>query len=279
MTAMPEGAGAADIADVAKQPLRFFDSHCHLGYGDTLDGSIDWAKVDRLVERARAEGVAAMVSVGTDRRHSEAQIAVAARYDDVWATVGLHPHDASAGIESIVDLVDRPKVVAIGECGLDYHYDHSPRDIQRIAFAAQIALAHERNLPLVIHTREAWAETFDILRAEGVPSHTIFHCFTGSPDEAAVCLDLGAYLSFSGIVTFKTAADLRESARRCPTDRFLIETDTPYLAPVPHRGKPNEPAFVPLVAACLAEVMTLDLEAVAYHSFANATVAFLLGGS
>ena len=261
------------------QRLRFFDSHCHLGYGDTLDGSIDWTKVDRLVERARAEGVAAMVSVGTDRRHSEAQIAVAARYDDVWATVGLHPHDASDGVDSIVDLVDQPKVVAIGECGLDYHYDHSPRDVQRTAFAAQIALAHERKLPLVIHTREAWADTFDILRAERVPARTIFHCFTGAPDEAAVCLELGAYLSFSGIVTFKTAADLRESARRCPTDRFLIETDTPYLAPVPHRGKPNEPAYVPLVAACLAEVMTLDLEAVAYHSFANATVAFQLGGS
>ena len=276
---MPEEAEAGTAAADGEQRLRFFDSHCHLGYGDTLDGSIDWTKVDRLVERARAEGVAAMVSVGTDRRHSEAQIAVAARYDDVWATVGLHPHDAGAGVDSIVDLIDQPKVVAIGECGLDYHYDHSPRDVQRTAFAAQIALAHERNLPLVIHTREAWADTFDILRAERVPARTIFHCFTGAPDEAAVCLELGAYLSFSGIVTFKTAADLRESARRCPTDRFLIETDTPYLAPVPHRGKPNEPAYVPLVAACLAEVMTLDLEAVAYHSFANATVAFQLEGS
>ena len=277
---MPKEAEAGTAAtDADTAPMRFFDSHCHLGYGDTLDGSIDWTKVDRLVERARAEGVAAMVSVGTDRRHSEAQIAVAARYDDVWATVGLHPHDAGAGVDSIVDLIDQPKVVAIGECGLDYHYDHSPRDVQRTAFAAQIALAHERKLPLVIHTREAWADTFDILRAERVPARTIFHCFTGAPDEAAVCLELGAYLSFSGIVTFKTAADLRESARRCPTDRFLIETDTPYLAPVPHRGKPNEPAYVPLVAACLAEVMTLDLEAVAYQSFANATVAFQLEGS
>ena len=276
---MPDRAGDDAGAVGEATPLRFFDSHCHLGYGETLDGSIDWTKVDRLVERARAGGVAAMISVGTDRRHSEAQIAVAARYDDVWATVGLHPHDASAGVDSIVDLIDQPKVVAIGECGLDYHYDHSPRDVQRTAFAAQIALAHERKLPLVIHTREAWADTFDILRAERVPARTIFHCFTGAPDAAAVCLELGAYLSFSGIVTFKTAADLRESARRCPTDRFLIETDTPYLAPVPHRGKPNEPAYVPLVAACLAEVMTLDLEAVAYHSFANATVAFQLGGS
>ena len=275
---LKEAEAGTAAADGGQRP-RFFDSHCHLGYGDTLDGSIDWTKVDRLVERARAEGVAAMVSVGTDRRHSEAQIAVAARYDDVWATVGLHPHDAGAGADSIVDLIDQPKVVAIGECGLDYHYDHSPRDVQRTAFAAQIALAHERKLPLVIHTREAWADTFDILRAERVPARTIFHCFTGAPDEAAVCLELGAYLSFSGIVTFRTAADVRESARRCPTDRFLIETDTPYLAPVPHRGKPNEPAYVPLVAACLAEVMTLDLEAVAYHSFANATVAFQLEGS
>jgi TatD DNase family protein len=285
VTALTGGNGAEPGHD----GLRFFDSHCHLGYGDILGaqddadagfgGAIDWENVDRLVERARRAGVAAMVSVGTDRRHSRAQIAVAQRYDDVWATVGLHPHDAIDGVASIADLVDEARVVAVGECGLDYHYDHSPRDVQRAAFAEQIALAHRVGLPLVIHTREAWADTFDILRAEGVPEHTIFHCFTGGPDEAAGCLALGAYLSYSGIVTFKTATDLRESARRCPPDRFLIETDSPYLAPVPHRGKPNEPAFVPLVAACLAEVMHLDVAAVAYHSFANATVAFELGGS
>ena len=145
-------------------------------------------------------------------------------------------------------------VIAVGECGLDYYYDHSPRAEQREAFAAQIHLANERSLPLVVHTRDAWAETFDILDAVGVPERTIFHCFTGGPDEARQCIERGAYLSFSGIVTFKTATELHEAARRCPPDRILAETDSPYLAPMPHRGRTNQPAYVVHVVEALADL-------------------------
>ena len=146
------------------------------------------------------------------------------------------------------------EVVAVGECGLDFHYDHSPRDQQAEVFAAQIAMALAHDLTLVIHTREAWPETFDILAAEGVPPRTVFHCFTGGPDEARRCLDLGAVLSFSGIVSFPIATDLHAAAQLCPIDRLLVETDSPYLAPVPHRGKKNQPAWVVDVAAALAAV-------------------------
>jgi TatD DNase family protein len=256
--------------------MQWCDNHCHLGYGDTI-GALD--AVRAVVERARAAGVTRMITVGTDRTHSEEQIAIANAFDDVWATVGLHPHDASNGVDTIIDLFDRPRVVAVGECGLDYHYDHSPRDVQRRAFAAQIDLAHARALPLVIHTREAWDDTFAILDAHGMPSTTIFHCFTGDAMQARSCLDRGAYLSFSGIVTFKTATDVREAAALCPVDRLLIETDSPYLAPVPHRGRRNEPAYLPLVGACLAEVRHTAVEDLAYHSFFNATVAFHLAPS
>jgi TatD DNase family protein len=166
--------------------------------------------------------------------------------------------------------------VAIGECGLDYHYDHSPRDVQRAAFAAQVALAHERGLPLVIHTREAWADTFAVLAAEGTPATTVFHCFTGGPDEARRCLDLGAYLSFSGIVSFKTATDVRAAAALCPDENLLVETDAPYLAPVPHRGRRNEPAYLPAVGAALAAATGRDIEAVAALTDRNARVAFRL---
>ena len=151
----------------------------------------------------------------------------------------------------------------MGECGLDYHYDHSPRDVQRDVFAAQIGLAHAHDLPLVIHTREAWDDTFAILAAEGVPERTVFHCFTGGPDEAGAGLDLGAHLSFSGIVTFKTADDVRAAAALCPLDRLLVETDAPTWPRCPHRGRPNRPALVPLVGAGVAEVRGQDVEAVA----------------
>ena len=149
-------------------------------------------------------------------------------------------------------------VVGIGECGLDYHYDHSPRPVQREAFALQVELAHRHGLALVIHTREAWDDTIDILTASGVPEQTIVHCFTGGPDEARRCLDLGASLSFSGVVTFKNAAEVREAAALCPLDRLLVETDTPFLTPVPHRGTLNEPARVPLVGAAIAQVKGVE---------------------
>lgn len=240
--------------------MQLFDSHCHV-YDDRMPGGTTEA-----VATARAAGVTGMVAVGCDRETSEAAIAVAAEHDDVWATVGLHPHEARFGVETIVDLLDRPGVVAVGEAGLDYFYDHSPRDVQREAFAAQIQLAHERQLPLVIHSRDAWDDTFGVLDAEGTPTGTIFHCFTGGPDEARRCLDIGAHVSFSGIVTFASAADIQAAARLVPADRMLIETDAPYLAPVPHRGRPNQPAFVAHTAQFIA-----DLRGVPVGEVASAT--------
>ena len=237
------------------------DSHCHVPY--------EGVDVD-VIDAARAAGVTRLVTVGTDAEQSRAAIAVATQHENVWATVGLHPHDAKDGVDTVVPLLDSAPagtVVAVGECGLDYHYDHSPRDVQRVAFAEQIALAHQRNLALVIHTREAWDDTFAILAAEGVPDRTVFHCFTGGAPEARRALDLGAHISFSGIVTFKGAADVREAAALCPLDRLLVETDSPYLAPVPHRGQVNTPAWVPLVGAAVAAAKGVTTETVEIASW------------
>ena len=245
----------------------YTDSHCHID--DRLPGGADGA-----VAAARAAGITRMITVGCDEASSRTAIEMAARFDDVWATVGVHPHDAKDGLDFVEDLLAAPRVVAVGECGLDYHYDHSPRDVQRDAFAAQIALAHRHGLPLVIHSREAWDDTFDVLRVEGAPERTVFHCFTGGPDEARRCLDVGAFVSFSGIVTFKTATDLQDAARLCPSDRLLIETDSPYLAPVPHRGKPNQPAFVTVVGDFVAALRGETSDQVAASTAAAASVAF-----
>ncbi len=253
--------------------MGWFDSHCHLD-DDLMPGG-----TAAVLDAARMAGVEGVVAVGTDASHSAAAIAIAADHDDVWATVGLHPHDAVNGVESVVELLDAPKVVAVGECGLDYHYEHSPRAVQRHAFAAQIALAHENHLALVIHTREAWDDTFDLLASQGAPDRTVFHCFTGGPDEARRALDLGAFLSFSGIVTFKHADDLRAAAVLCPADRLLVETDAPFLAPVPHRGRPNQPALVSVVGAALAEVRRVNVARVQDDTQANARVAFGLPSS
>jgi len=248
--------------------MTWIDNHCHLHDARIPGGAA------AAVEAARSAGVTGMITVGCDRPTSLAAISVAAQFDDVWATVGLHPHDSVNGVETITDLFDHPKVIAVGECGLDFHYDHSPRDLQRAAFVEQIHLAHHLRLPLIIHTREAWVETFDILRAEGAPPQTIFHCFTGGADEARQCLDLGGFVSFSGIVTFKTATDVQEAAKLCPADRLLVETDSPYLAPLPHRGKPNHPANVTLVGAFLADLRGEDPEALAAASVAATCLAF-----
>jgi TatD DNase family protein len=167
-------------------------------------------------------------------------------------------------------------VVAVGECGLDYFYEHSPRPVQRAAFAAQIALAQAHDLALVIHARDAWDDLFEVLAAEGVPERTILHCFTGGPEEVTRCLEAGMFVSFSGIITFKNASDIREAAALCPLDRLLVETDSPFLAPVPHRGRPNEPALLPLVGATVAEVKGCAVEAVAASTAAAAALAFAL---
>jgi len=230
------------------------DSHCHLQYEGVPADAVD---------RAVAAGVGFMICIGTDAEQSAAAIAIArSRPEHVRATVGLHPHDAKDLVDGIIPLLDAPEVVAVGECGLDYHYDHSPRPVQREMFAAQIDLAAERGLALVVHTREAWDDTFAILGA-GPAVRTVFHCFSGGPAEARRALDLGAWLSFSGIVTFKTADDLRAAAALAPLDRLLVETDSPYLTPVPHRGTPNQPALVPLVGAAVAAargVAAVDIE-------------------
>ena len=251
--------------------MAWFDSHCHVPY----EGLEDAAAV---IAAARDAGVARMVTVGTDAEQSRAALDVARRFDDVWATVGLHPHDAKNGVDTILPMLreglDAGDCVAIGECGLDYHYDHSPRDVQRDAFAAQIALAHQHDLALVIHTREAWTDTWDILRAEGVPARTVFHCFTGGEDEARECLGLGASLSFSGIVTFKNAEDVRGAARMCPLEATLVETDSPYLAPQPHRGRTNTPAFVPFIGAALASIHNVSVTEVERVTWENANRLF-----
>jgi TatD DNase family protein len=226
------------------------------------------------VEEARAEGVERVITIGTDAEESRKALDVARRVDGVWATVGVHPHDATEGVDGIIPLLGERKVVAVGECGLDYHYDHSPREAQRSVFAQQIALALEQDLALVIHTREAWDDTFDILNSEGVPHRTVLHCFTGGPDEARRGLDIGAYLSFSGIVTFKGADDVREAAALCPLDRMLVETDAPFLAPVPHRGQPNRPAWVKVVGEAIAGVTNVAAGEIEGATWANTARVF-----
>ncbi len=203
----------------------------------------------------------------------------------LWATAGLHPHDASEGTEETIRLLEDAvaggastseggRLVAVGECGLDFHYEHSRRDVQREAFAEQVAAAQRLGLALVVHARDAWVDLFDVLHAEGVPDRSVLHCFTGGPDDARRCLDAGMVLSFSGIVTFKNAADVREAVSLCPLDRLLVETDSPFLAPVPYRGKRNEPSYVPIVGAAVAEIKGLDPAVVAAASSETASRVF-----
>ncbi|MEO6317644.1 MAG: TatD family hydrolase [Acidimicrobiales bacterium] len=247
--------------------MRWIDDHCHLNR--------DPVRADEQVAAAAAVGVERLITVGCDVGQSADYIDISRRYPGtVWATVGVHPHEAKDGIGGLEALLGEPEVVAVGECGLDFHFDHSPRDQQAEVFAAQIALAHQHDLALVIHTREAWPETFDILAAEGTPPRTVFHCFTGGPDEARHCLDLGAVLSFSGIISFPSATDLHAALVLCPLDRLLVETDSPYLAPVPHRGKPNQPAWVVDVAAALARLKAVDLEDVASSTWETAAATY-----
>lgn len=247
------------------------DSHCHLTY----DGVGDEA-----VEAARQAGVTRMVTIGTDAASSQDAVAAAHRHADVYATIGLHPHEASHGTAGVATLLDEadPKVVGVGECGLDYYYEHSPRPAQRDAFAMQVGMARQLDLALVVHTRDAWDDTFAVIDAEHPPERWIVHCFSGGPEEARRALDRGAYLSFSGIVTFKKAAEVQDAARLCPLDRMLVETDSPFLAPVPNRGKPNQPAWVPLVGEAIARLKGVGVEEVARATWDSATAAFRLPG-
>ncbi|MEM9565148.1 MAG: TatD family hydrolase [Actinomycetota bacterium] len=253
----------------------WFDNHCHLTTLSRGDGE---PMADEAVAEARAAGVTRLLTVGCTVPDSLQAAAVAERFDDVWSTAGVHPHDASEGIDGLEALFEHPSVVAVGECGLDFHYDHSPRDVQADVFLRQVELANRNDLALVIHTRDAWEETFDLLDRAGQPERTVFHCFTGGPDEASAAIERGGWLSFSGIVTFKNAEEVREAARLTPSDKMLVETDSPYLAPVPLRGKPNRPANVAIVGEFLADLLGRPVEEVAATTTANANTLFGLDG-
>jgi TatD DNase family protein len=243
--------------------LRWTDDHCHL--------PSDPSKAADLVEDAHAAGVERLITVGTDLDSSRAAIGIARFHaGTVFATAGLHPHDAKDGLDGIEALLGEPEVVAVGECGLDYHYDHSPRDVQREVFAAQVALAVELARPVVIHTRVATDDTMAVLREAGAGRvRGVMHCFSGTPDEARQALDLGFYISLAGIVTFPKADDLREVARLVPLDRLLVETDAPFLAPVPYRGRRNEPAWARVTLEAIARLRGVPFEELSSHVGAN----------
>jgi TatD DNase family protein len=239
----------------------FVDSHCHLNYKGLAE------QQPAVLARARAAGVSKMLNIATRASEWDDVLAVAERERDVYASVGVHPHDADTHpdveTQTLVERARHPKVVGIGESGLDFYYDKSDRDRQRASFRAHIAAARESGLPIIVHTREAEADTHEILADEmGKGAYSgVIHCFTASRDFAAKALALGLYISISGIVTFKNAKDLQETARVLPLKRLLIETDSPFLAPVPHRGKPCEPAFVADTARFLAELRGESVEA------------------
>jgi TatD DNase family protein len=245
------------------------DSHCHLNYKGLVE------EQQAVLARARARGVTAMLNIATRENEWDAVLATAEREPDVWATVGIHPHEADQhshiDTAKLVARAAHPRVVGIGESGLDYYYDHSDRARQQASFRAHIAAAREAKVPLVVHTRDAEEDTAAILKEEmDEGGYTgVIHCFTASGAFADRALDLGLYISISGIVTFKNARDLQETAARLPRERLLIETDAPFLAPVPHRGKPGEPSFVADTAAYLAKLRGEDLDDLQSYTAGN----------
>jgi TatD DNase family protein len=245
------------------------DSHCHLDFPDFA------GELDAVVARARTQGIARMVSISTRVKRHDALLAIAERFPDVFCSVGTHPHHAQeepeVGTKELIERTRHPKVVALGEAGLDYHYDHSPRDLQEKSFRAHIAAARETGLPLVIHAREADADVAKILTEEtgkgAFPA--VMHCFTGGRDLAMTAIDLGLSISFTGILTFKNSQYLRDIAKELPADRIMVETDAPYLAPGPYRGKRNEPAYVVETAKVLAQVRGIPQEEIARQTTEN----------
>ncbi len=252
---------------------KWIDSHCHLPNDDLLAAEVPVEQsADELVNEALSAGVGALIDIGTTSDSSAAACERAHRFPQVFATAGLHPHhadtaDAQLGtIEALISATPRTELVAVGECGLDYYYENSDREAQQSTFAAQIELANRHGLALVIHSRSAWDDTFAVLDSVGVPERTVFHCFTGGVSEARRALECGAAISFSGIVSFKNAADVRAAAAFVPAGSYLVETDSPYLAPVPNRGKTNHPAWVTHVGAAVAEARTVDVSDVMAQS-------------
>jgi TatD DNase family protein len=236
------------------------DSHCHLNYKGLVEDQ------QNVLERARAAGVGTMLNIATRESEWDMVLGTATREPDVWATVGIHPHEADEhphiDTARLVARAAHPRVVGIGETGLDYYYDHSDRARQQASFRAHIAAARETGLPLIVHTRDAEADTLSILRDEmgrgAFPG--VIHCFTASAEFAERALDLGLHISLSGIVTFKNARDLQATAAKIPAERLLIETDSPFLAPVPHRGKTCEPAYVTDTARFLADLRGISVD-------------------
>lgn len=254
--------------------MRIVDTHCH------LDNRQFAGDLDGLLARAAEAGVERMLTIGTGEGPADLDCAVniASRYPNVYATVGVHPHDAAKADDASFDrmrtLLREEKVLALGEIGLDYHYDFSPRPLQHEVFVRQLHLARDANKPVVIHTREAWADTISALREHWQGGSGIFHCFTGTPEQAAEAVELGFYLGFGGVLTFPKGESAREAARQAPDDRMLLETDAPYLAPVPHRGRRNEPAYTALTAHKLAEVRGCPVERIAAQTTRNFETLF-----
>ena len=250
------------------------DSHCHLNYKGLIEDQ------QNVLERARASGIDLMLNIATRESEWDAVLDTAIRAPDVWATVGIHPHEADEhphiDTAKLVARAAHPRVVGIGETGLDYYYDHSDRDRQRSSFRSHIVAARETGLPLIVHTRDAEEDTLAVMRDEmGKGAYTgVIHCFTASGAFADAALELGFYISISGIVTFKSAKDLQETAARLPIDRLLVETDSPFLAPVPHRGRPCEPAFVADTAKFLANLRGESLENLAAATSTNFRTLF-----
>ena len=247
------------------------DSHCHLDYED-----FNPEGVEEIVARARAAGVGHFLTICTEVSKFPQVLAVAEKFGDMHCTVGTHPHHAADPAEinvtreQLVSLAQNPKVIGIGETGLDYYYEHSPREEQQKNFATHIEAAMETDLPLIVHTRDADADTARVLREAGQRrARGVIHCFSSDQKLADAALDLGFYISFSGIVTFKKAEDIRAVAKSAPLDRILVETDSPYLAPIPHRGKRNEPAFVVHTAQMMAELRGISVEDLAAATTKN----------
>ncbi len=244
----------------------FVDSHAH------IDGPEFDADRGEVIERAGAAGITAILNVGTGDPHSDAferAVELGRKHENIYTAIGTHPHDArlydDRAEEKIKTLIQAERIVAWGEIGLDFHYDNSPRDVQIAVFKRQLRAAHDCDLPVVIHTREAESETIEILKSDYADAKRrgVFHCFSGSIDLAHKAIELGFMISFSGIVTFKKAEELRAAAREVPLDRLLIETDCPYLSPIPYRGKRNEPAYVVEVARSLAGIHGTAIEDIA----------------
>jgi len=259
----------------------FIDSHAHIDFYSYDDDRKE------MIQRAQDAGIDIIVAIGNgdvDKNSHEKAQALADEYPFVYTTVGLHPHDAllfdDALAKHLIELSYHPKVIGWGELGLDYYYDHSPQEVQKAAFIKQLALARERKLPIIIHTRDAEEDTKEILKEHWLDTGLagIFHCFTGSYELAKAAVDMGFLISFSGVITFKKSKELRETAARLPLDRLLIETDCPYLAPEPFRGKRNEPAWVIETAKKLAEIHNTTIEKVAeitsnnFHKFFNLNI-------